>query len=61
MANGIAWKETDIFLSTPVLLESLLTYKDKYNPFEVDPKIIVFDESDLLLGDSTLQKGRERD
>jgi hypothetical protein len=38
VSRGVNWKETDIFLSTPVLFESILTYKDKYNPFDIDPK-----------------------
>lgn len=57
VAKNVNWSLVDIFLSTPLLLEQILKFKDKYNPFEIDPKIIVFDESDLLLGDSTLQRG----
>ena len=32
----------------------ILKIKDKSNPYEVDPKIIVIDECDLLLGESTM-------
>ena len=53
---GINWTNTDTFLSTPLILESMLKLKDRFDPFEVDPEFIVIDELDLLLGDSEMQK-----
>ena len=50
VVNNASWRITDILIATPVVLSHIIDKKDKYDPYEINPKVIVIDEMDLLLG-----------
>jgi len=54
VVNGVNWGEIDILCSTPMILNSVLELKQKRGLMDINPKIIVIDEMDLLLGDKNL-------
>lgn len=54
---GINWNDMDILLSTPIILDSLMRIKEKYDPFDINPRIVVVDEADLLLSEASIRKG----
>lgn len=47
--NIASWKLTDILLATPVILSHILDSKEKYDPYDINPAVIVIDEFDELL------------
>ena len=47
--NNAAWKITDVLLITPVVMSHILEKKEKSDPFEINPAVIVIDEFDELL------------
>lgn len=47
--NNASWKLTDILLATPVVMSHILESKDKYDPYDINPAVIVVDEFDELL------------
>lgn len=49
MINNASWKITDILLATPVVMSHILESKDKYDPYDINPAVIVVDEFDDLL------------
>lgn len=53
---GINWNEIDILLSTPTILDSLMKIKEKYDPFNINPSMVVVDEADLLLSEQNIRK-----
>ena len=56
IVSTVEWKTLDILITTPSQLESILEAKDKTDAYNVNPKYIVFDEYDLLLGEEGLAK-----
>lgn len=49
VVNNASWKLTDILLTTPVVLSHILESKDKYDPYDINPAVIVVDEFDELV------------
>ena len=47
--NNASWKITDILLATPVVMSHIIDNKDKYDPYDINPAVIVVDEFDELL------------
>ena len=47
--NNASWKLTDVLLATPVVMSHILDNKDKYDPYDINPAVIVIDEFDELL------------
>jgi superfamily II DNA/RNA helicase len=47
--NNASWKITDILLATPAVMSHILDHKDKYDPYDINPALIVVDEFDELL------------
>lgn len=47
--NGTSWEKTDILYLTPIVLSHILENKNKFNPFDINPKTIIIDEFDELL------------
>ena len=47
--NNASWKLTDILLATPVVMSHIIDHKDKYDPYEINPAVVVIDEFDELL------------
>ena len=47
--NNASWKITDVLLATPVVMSHILESKDKYDPYDINPAVIVVDEFDELL------------
>ena len=47
--NGTTWEKTDILYLTPIVLSHILENKNKYHPFDINPKTIIIDEFDELL------------
>jgi len=56
MVNALTWSEWDVVVSTPVKLDNLFSMKDKKDPYDVNPKTVVLDEYDLLLGEENIAK-----
>lgn len=49
VVNNASWKLTDMLLATPVVLSHILQSKEKYDPYDINPAVIVIDEFDELL------------
>ena len=49
MVNNASWKLTDILLTTPVVMSHILDSRDKFDPYDINPAVIVIDEFDELL------------
>ncbi|TNV86152.1 hypothetical protein FGO68_gene15481 [Halteria grandinella] len=47
--NNASWKLTDMLLVTPVVMSHILQSKEKYDPYDINPAVIVVDEFDELL------------
>lgn len=47
--NNASWKLTDIMVSTPLMMSHILSTKDKFDPYDINPHTIVIDEFDELL------------
>lgn len=47
--NNASWELTDILLLTPVVLSHILDQKQKYAPFDINPKTIIIDEFDEII------------
>jgi len=56
VVNTVSWGEIDILVTTPGQLEDIMAVKDKKDPYNLNPKIVVVDEYDILLGEETLGK-----
>lgn len=56
VVNNASWHQTDILLSTPTVLNYILQKTQKYNPYYVNPSVLVFDEIDLLLSGDKIKK-----
>ena len=54
--NNASWKLSDVLLATPITLTHVLQKREKYEPFDINPQIVIIDECDLLLQDETLRK-----
>ncbi|CDW90034.1 atp-dependent rna helicase [Stylonychia lemnae] len=52
--NNASWKITDILLATPVVMSHIIENKDKYDPYDINPAVIVIDEFDELLSNSAI-------
>lgn len=50
VVNGVNWNKVDVLITTPGQMNIIYNYKDKRDPYEINPKYIVIDEADLLLG-----------
>jgi hypothetical protein len=42
--NNASWSISDVLMSTPVTLAHVLQRKEKYAPFDINPRVIVLDE-----------------
>jgi superfamily II DNA/RNA helicase len=51
--NNASWKLTDVLLATPVVMSHILDSKDKFDPYDINPAVIVVDEFDELLQNTT--------
>ena len=47
--NNASWRLTDILLATPVVMTHILEKKEKFDPYDINPAVIVVDEFDELL------------
>ena len=47
--NNASWNLSDIIFSTPVVMSHILESKAKYNPYDINPKLIIIDEFDELI------------
>jgi superfamily II DNA/RNA helicase len=47
--NNASWKMTDILLATPIVMCHILENKEKFDPYDINPEVIVIDEYDELL------------
>lgn len=52
MINNASWKISDVLLATPIVMSHILDYKDKYDPYDINPAVIVIDEFDELMQNS---------
>jgi len=50
--NNASWKITDMILVTPIVMSHIIENKDKIDPFDINPAIVVVDEFDELLTNS---------
>jgi hypothetical protein len=44
--NNSNWTTSDVIMATPVSLAHVLQRRDKFSPFDMNPKVIVLDECD---------------
>jgi hypothetical protein len=49
VVNNASWSLTDMLLVTPVVMSHIIDKKDKYDPYDINPAVIVIDEFDELL------------
>jgi hypothetical protein len=49
MINTTEWKYLDVLFITPHLLEYVLSQKEIYDPHDINPEIVYFDDFDLML------------
>jgi hypothetical protein len=54
VVNNASWKLTDILLATPVVMSHIIDSKDKFDPYDINPAVIVVDEFDELLQNQTI-------
>jgi superfamily II DNA/RNA helicase len=47
--NNASWKITDILLATPIVMCHILENKEKFDPYDINPEVIIIDEYDELL------------
>lgn len=47
--NNASWRITDIILATPIVMSHIIENKEKYDPYDINPQVIVVDEYDELL------------
>jgi hypothetical protein len=47
--NNASWALSDVLVATPMTLSHVLKTKQGYAPYDINPKIVVIDEIDLLL------------
>jgi len=47
--NNASWDLTDVLFCTPVVLSHILETKQKYSPFDINPKTIIIDEFDEMI------------
>lgn len=52
--NNASWQLSDVLFSTPVVMSHILESKQKYSPFDINPRTIVIDEFDELLNNPSL-------
>eukprot|EP00347_Sterkiella_histriomuscorum_P023516 403334343 len=52
--NNASWSITDILLATPVVMSHILDNKEKFDPYDINPAVIVIDEFDELLSNQSI-------
>ena len=52
--NNASWNITDVLFSTPVVMSHIIDSKQKYNPWDLNPRTIIIDEFDELLNNPQL-------
>lgn len=52
--NNASWNITDVLFSTPVVMSHIIDSKQKYNPWDLNPKTIIIDEFDELMNNPQL-------
>ena len=53
--NNASWGLSDVLIGSPLTMAHVLKDRSQYAPFDINPRVIVIDECDLLL-DSELEK-----
>lgn len=53
--NNANWNLSDILVASPMTMAHVLKDRNAYAPYDINPRVIVIDECDLLL-DSDLEK-----
>jgi len=64
MVNNASWELTDVLITTPLILEFIISKRQKYDPFGINPARtffiplafpdIIIDEFDELMGHSKI-------
>jgi len=49
LVNNASWKHTDLLFATPAMIKHILEKRESFDPFGINPKVIVFDEFDMLM------------
>lgn len=44
--NNASWAMSDVIMATPVTLAHVMQRRDKFSPFDMNPRIVVLDECD---------------
>lgn len=44
--NNASWSMSDVIMATPVTLAHVLQRRDKFSPFDMNPRVVVLDECD---------------
>ena len=58
VANNCTWEHCDVLLSMPITLSHILDKREQCGPYEINPRVIVFDEVEQMMegGDETSMK-----
>ena len=49
--NNSSWSLSDIIIATPVTLAHVLQRRDKFAPFDMNPRVVVLDDCDQAVFD----------
>ena len=49
--NNSSWKTSDVLITSPLTLNHTLKRRQKFNPYGINPKFVIFDELDALLNE----------
>lgn len=54
--NNSAPHLSDIFYSTPIVMNHILDHKKQYSPHDINPKTIIIDEFDEMINNSKMNE-----
>jgi hypothetical protein len=49
LINTTEWKNLDMLFITPQMLDYVLTQKDEYDYFDINPEVIMIDDFDFII------------
>ena len=47
--NNTSWSNIDVLLTTPNMLEYTTRQKENYDPFDINPEVIIIDDFDCMI------------
>ncbi len=56
VVNNASWKLTDVLITTPIIMSHIIDQRDKFDPYDINPAVIVIDEFDELIQNENITK-----